>query len=372
MSARSRLLGFHLTDRCQLDCQHCARDPGKKPTDVDLAVVEKILDEAKSAYNIGVIGLTGGEPTLHPRFLEVLDAIASRGLRWRMVTNGATLPKLVDQLLAKPERRRSLDLVAISVDGATEATHDRIRGAGSYRDVMSALSICTVYAIPFALKMTVHSRNVGEIEAMGASASHLGAREVVFAMLQPTGTLHDEDLFLTADEWRAARERIERLAATLRLPVALAEGFPGDSAFAVCGPIRGDELSVDVHGRLSMCCAHSSDLSAGRDDSIAGDLHEMSLVDAHRKLLGIGHGVQDAKLQAISAGAVGSWDMSTCNFCFKFFGKAHWTDHGAAGPSAKRERWRGAWAPEKQVARHSGSSDADADADAKVRLRVVR
>jgi MoaA/NifB/PqqE/SkfB family radical SAM enzyme len=366
----STFLGFHLTDRCQLDCKHCARDPAKMPTDLEPATFEKIVREARATYGISHVALTGGEPTLHPRFAELIDVVAGHGMSWHLVTNGGTFPKLVETLWAKSRRRESLAYVAISLDGATEGTHDRIRGIGSYRQVMTALSLCTAHGIRFQLKMTVHARNVDEVDALGLLASQLGASELSFSVFQPTGTLHDVDLFLPAREWRALRERVERLATVLTMPVVLADGFPERAAFYACGPFRGEQLHVDVYGRLSLCCAHADQPSEGRDDEIAGDLHTMSLVDAHRKLIGIVRSAQDAKLEAMAAGAIGEWDRMPCNFCMKHFGKPHWTTEGAAGPSAKRERWRGAWSIDKQIARNQ--DDENADSSGKLRLRVVR
>ena len=36
-------IGLHLTDRCQLDCKHCLRDPQQKPVDLPLSIVRKVL-----------------------------------------------------------------------------------------------------------------------------------------------------------------------------------------------------------------------------------------------------------------------------------------------------------------------------------------
>ncbi len=284
------------------------------------------------------------------------------------MTNAGTFPWLFETLRANPARRRSLAYVAISLDGATEATHDAIRGAGSYRQVMSALSMCTASAIPFQIKMTIHARNEGEIEGMGMLAAQLGARDISFAVLQPTGTLHDESLFLSTKQWRLVKDRVVRVAALLKMPVVLAEGFLEERPFYLCGPFRGEQLHIDVRGRLSLCCSHADQPNAGREDEVAGDLHTVRLVDAHRKLLRIIHDAQDAKLEAIAAGEITEWDLSPCNFCMKHFGKPHWTSDGAAGPSAKRERWRGAWARDTQIARRDGREIADSDT--KVRLRI--
>ena len=56
------------------------------------------------------------------------------------------------------------------------------------------------------------------------------------------------------------------------------------------------------------------------------------------------HDVQKKKLETIRAGGLTDWDSFPCNHCMKSFDKPHWTEQGAAGPAAKRERWVGAWA----------------------------
>jgi hypothetical protein len=42
-----------------------------------------------------------------------------------------------------------------------------------------------------------------------------------------------------------------------------------------------------------------------------------------------------------------AWDYFPCNWCLKYFGKPAWTDTGAVGPEAARERWVGAWGEAK-------------------------
>src|ERR1700733_2629561 len=80
-------IAFHLTDRCQLDCQHCLRDPGLTPKDLPLSLIQKVLAEAHTLYGTAHVALTGGEPTLHPEFAAVVDAIVANDCGWHVVTN---------------------------------------------------------------------------------------------------------------------------------------------------------------------------------------------------------------------------------------------------------------------------------------------
>jgi MoaA/NifB/PqqE/SkfB family radical SAM enzyme len=338
-------IALHLTDRCQLDCKHCLRDPEQKPKDLPLAVIRKVLAEAKAVYKSNQVALTGGEPTLHPDIEGVLDAVVEHDFTFHIVTNGRRFDAFLKMLREVPARLARLTAINFSLDGADEATHDAIRGKGSYRDVMMGVTLCTAHAIPFVLQMVCNAKNAHQIEAIGLLASSLGAARVSFSMLQATGTSHDKDLFLSAREWRNVQDRIERLKAALTLPVGMPEGFRREQPFHVCEPFASQQLHIDVEGRLNLCCQHSGVPSDGARSDVAGDLSQISLVEGHRRLLGIIHGAQADRIAAIERGPLGEWDYFPCNACMKYFGKPHWADSAASGPAARRERWRGAWAP---------------------------
>jgi MoaA/NifB/PqqE/SkfB family radical SAM enzyme len=337
-------IAFHLTDRCQLDCQHCLRDPALTPKDLPLTLIRKVLGEARAVYRSGQVALTGGEPTLHPEFAAVLDAVVEHGFKWHMVTNARRFDRVLGLFKQVPARRERLTAINFSLDGADEATHDAIRGAGSFREVMLGATLCTAYDIPFVLQTAVNAKNAHQIEALGLLAANLKAKRVSFAMLQPTGTHLDRELYLPARAWRAVQDRIERLGEVLQIPISMPEGFPSEQAFHVCAPWQSQQLHVDVEGRLNLCCQHSGIPGDGTRTDVAGSLHEMSLVEAHGRLLGIIHEAQTAKLARLAEGPPSEWEQFPCNDCMKYFGKAHWRDDGAAGPEARRERWRGAWA----------------------------
>lgn len=341
-------IALHLTDRCQLDCKHCLRDPAQKPKDLPLAVIRKVLAEAKAVYKSSQVALTGGEPTLHPEIEGVLDAIVENDFTWHMVTNAKRFSTFLEVVKRAPARRARLTAINLSIDGADEATHDAIRGEGSFREVMLGATLCSAHGIPFVLQMVVNARNQAQIEAMGLLASSLGAARVSFSMLQPTGTHHDKELYLSPRAWRGIQDRIERLRSALTLPVVMPEGFYREQPFHVCEPFASQQLHIDVEGRLNLCCQHAgvpSQTIEGRSD-IAGDLAEMSLVEAHGRLLGIIHRSQADKIAEMARGPLSEWDHFPCNHCMKYFGKPHWADDAASGPDALRERWRGAWAKE--------------------------
>ena len=69
-----------ITNRCASACRHCYHSlaPGQGD-DLSLARIVSILDDARR-LGCARIALSGGEPMLHPEFLQILEAVKSRGL----------------------------------------------------------------------------------------------------------------------------------------------------------------------------------------------------------------------------------------------------------------------------------------------------
>lgn len=334
-----RRVGFHLTDRCQLDCDHCLRDPSKRPVDLPLERAVAALENAR-ALGIERVSLTGGEPTLHPEFPALLDAIAALGFTWDMVSNGVRFSRVAQWFDEAPARAAACRGITFSLDGATDATHDAIRGPGQRREVLEAMALCVALGVPFDLSAALHARNAHELEALAREGGALGASTVRFAMTQPTGTALDDDLGLPPEMWRELAAHARRLASE-GLPVTLAEGWPRDDG-ALCGPLRTETLHVDMHGRITLCCLLSGLPLDEVDRTVAGDARDF---DASLARL---HAIQDAAIadarseRTERSNEDDPWRDFGCNACLRRFGRPYWTSQGAAGPAAERERWRGA------------------------------
>jgi hypothetical protein len=96
--SRSRtLLEIDLTYICSLRCQGCNRSIDKAPSNesISLAQIRQFIDESVAGgHQWESIRILGGEPTLHPEFLSVLEALREYRrthrprLRLTVVTNG--------------------------------------------------------------------------------------------------------------------------------------------------------------------------------------------------------------------------------------------------------------------------------------------
>jgi MoaA/NifB/PqqE/SkfB family radical SAM enzyme len=332
----SRYIVFHVTERCSLSCRHCLRDPGKKPVDLSLDVVEKVLTEASALHGIHHAGLTGGDPLLWPHIEGALDAMVRHGYTWHLVTSGRGFERLVDLLEGVPARRDSLSVIDFSLDGASEAIHDRLRGHGSHREVMSAVAACRSRGYPFALQMTVNALNQADVEKVALAAADLGATQVSFAMTNASGSAEDRALYLVPSALDGIRDRVDRLESLLRLKVVVAEGFRRGPRFHVCEAFQSKMLHVTPQGQLNLCCNHSG--IPGGDEDVVADVLADGLAEGHRRLLDLIYRMERERLDAIEGqpGSELGWDDFPCNWCLAHLGKPHWVEGGSAGPRASR------------------------------------
>jgi 7,8-dihydro-6-hydroxymethylpterin dimethyltransferase len=85
---------LEITDACNLDCPICYASSGThRTTHRPLEQIERMLDMVvRNELQPDIVQLSGGEPTVHPQFFEILDAAKQRPIKHLMVnTNGVRI-----------------------------------------------------------------------------------------------------------------------------------------------------------------------------------------------------------------------------------------------------------------------------------------
>ena len=126
-------LTMMITGACNLHCPHCLLECGQG--DETLSVPSDRLKRIITEF-IGLGGknlcLTGGEPLMHPDWLEILRFSCEQPDLHEvcMQTNASLIHEdTVRDLLSLPPDKF---LLQVSLDGATPGTNDRIRGKGRF------------------------------------------------------------------------------------------------------------------------------------------------------------------------------------------------------------------------------------------------
>lgn len=176
-------LTFGITTTCNAACPSCTvplrrtREPARADAD-DLPHLDTLLAHAR--YLI----LTGGEPTIHPRFARMLErirALSDPRMYATMITHGGRLDRFRDALEAT-----NINLT-VSLNAATAATHHRLMKLGptAFDRVVESVRWARTMGRIVDLSMFVARENIAEIPAFIALAEELDVHGIYFRTLIP-------------------------------------------------------------------------------------------------------------------------------------------------------------------------------------------
>ncbi len=173
-----RELWLHVNDFCNLACAHCLVSSG--PDRKQGLRTEQLIDVIDQGASLGVerFFFTGGEPLARPDAIDLAHHIVVHHRRELVVlTNGTLLRgERFERLAALAGGGRVR--IQISLDGASAATNDPIRGAGSFERALAGIRAAVAAELRPTLTMTLLGRNLDEVEPFVRLAVSLGVRNV--------------------------------------------------------------------------------------------------------------------------------------------------------------------------------------------------
>jgi [mycofactocin precursor peptide]-tyrosine decarboxylase / 3-amino-5-[(4-hydroxyphenyl)methyl]-4,4-dimethylpyrrolidin-2-one synthase len=193
-------LTWELTYACNLSCIHCLSSSGRRdPRELSTAQCRAVIGEL-ARMRVFYVNIGGGEPTVRPDFWELIDHATASGVGVKFSTNGVKITPAIARRLAASDY---VD-VQISLDGATAAVNDAIRGAGSYATAMRAMGhLAAAGFAGFKISVVVTRHSAGQLDEFKAIADRFGA-QLRLARLRPSGRGADvwADLHPTAGQQR--------------------------------------------------------------------------------------------------------------------------------------------------------------------------
>lgn len=140
--------------------------------------------------------LTGGEPTLHTQFAELVDTFCAKAKTVSITTNGTNTSALA--ALPKRENLR----FQVSLDG-DEGTHDSIRDTGTFERAMRTLHTLDGQGRNYTVASTVSKRNSHSMKGLAhtlKALKHMSYWRVSYEM-----PFSDDvaDFMLGASEWNS-------------------------------------------------------------------------------------------------------------------------------------------------------------------------
>lgn len=262
------LYSLELTPACNLRCRGCCNvfaDERSRPP-LHLEGWRRILDCIKPHAHL--VKLTGGEPTLHPHFEEIVAHLQGLDISFSIFTNGcwSDAERLVAFLKTVPQLRGLL----ISLHGAIPATHEAFSGVqGSFKRAVANIRRAAEAGLLVTISVVIHRRNLEQFEDIVALARDLGADHVVFnRYLAP----EDPTIEPSGDQLRQAVLQIETLrrsGARVKFGNCIPQCFAESSSTGCLSGVA--YCTVDPWGNMRPC-NHSS--------LLCGNLLEQSVEEA--------------------------------------------------------------------------------------------
>ncbi len=253
-SRHSTNVFFHILTQCNLSCRHCYINSDQQGDQIlSLETITAWLKVfARSGKHSNLI-LLGGEPTLHPELDQVVKSARHMGYGSITIdTNGYLFHDILNKV-----RPHEVDYFSFSLDGATEATNDAIRGKGSYEACTAGIRAAVQQGFAVSLIYTVSGGNIHELAFMPLLLKELGVRRFFIQVMGLRGKAAGSGMealqVVDRAAWTTVIPEISRQAARLGIPATYPKVFLDPDEPFECAGLVAENYFIFPNGRVYRC-----------------------------------------------------------------------------------------------------------------------
>ncbi|MFC1884499.1 radical SAM/SPASM domain-containing protein [Thermodesulfobacteriota bacterium] len=180
-----KIIMWELTRKCNVFCKHCISDAKAASTENELSteIIMSIMDELVS-LGFNELYLTGGEPSLRPDYIDILEYAKKRFQYLAAATNGY---KLSEEYFEKSSSL-GLNHLNISLDHHRPDMHDGLRGLkGSFREAIISIKRLLEADVPVHISTAITNHNCRDLESIVNFVKSMGIKAIVFNWIIPLG-----------------------------------------------------------------------------------------------------------------------------------------------------------------------------------------
>jgi len=164
--------------RCNLACPHCLDDKSLPELH---AVRRAAIGRLIGASGVLGVDISGGEPLLMRNLPQLAGKLAEDGVAVSVTTNGWHLARLAEDLAD------AVDAVRVSLDGPEPASHDALRGEGSFTRAVQGITTATAAGVTVQIHTVLMASTLAHAQRVVDLAHRLGVRGVTFLQMLPLG-----------------------------------------------------------------------------------------------------------------------------------------------------------------------------------------
>ena len=215
-------LAWQLTNRCSARCIACCEESGPDKAWRDELSRDEALDLTDRVIRAGIpyVAFGGGEPLSVPHAFDIFDRLTAAGVAIKLETDASR----IDDAAADRIAELAMQCVQISVDGATAATHERVRPGSSFAHATAAIGRLVSRGVAPQFVFVPTRLNVDEIAAAFDLAVSLGCSAFVTgpAMRIGRAALAWDAIGLTDEAWQRAANALRAHAQACGAHIGLA------------------------------------------------------------------------------------------------------------------------------------------------------
>ena len=251
-SKDSSNLFFHILTKCNLSCTHCYINKDQHGTEtLDIDTIKEWLKLfSNKAAQTNLIFL-GGEPTFHPDLHLAVKTANNLGFKSITIdTNGYLFHNILDKISCD-----DIDYISFSLDGATKATNDAIRGKGCYNKVLEGIEQALAKKFSCSMIYTVSEKNFHELELVEDLIKTLGIKRFFIQVIGMRGksSKNRENYQVSKKNWLDKIPKIAKTIASHGIIVTYPKVFLGNNEIFQCAGNVADNYFVFPNGRVYQC-----------------------------------------------------------------------------------------------------------------------
>ena len=148
---------IEITSKCNLECKYCFAGSGiYNSTELPYKSIVEAIDNLMTLGNMHFL-IMGGEPTLHPDFLRIIEYIKRKNAHVGFSTNGIMLS---DSFCQKLHSIGISHNVYVSIDTINPITYKDITGRDRFNKVIANLANLRNNGIRYAISCVVIKQNI--------------------------------------------------------------------------------------------------------------------------------------------------------------------------------------------------------------------
>ncbi len=276
------IYALEITSDCNNKCPGCSNEYKSRRDSGFLhqykEILKSIIPDATD------IRITGGEPTLHPNFFEILEIATSYDAQVTIFTNGRwENPSLLLGQLQRLQNRDKLSGLLISLHGAHPESHESFtRVDGSFNETVKNIRLAVEHGIPVSLSTIITQRNYNQLEDVVKLGHELGTQHIAFNRylgaplpgIEPSLT----ELQLAVSEIEVMLKNDEPIKYGICIPQCF---MPNQSEGCLAGVAY---VSIDPWGNVRPC-AHSPTIVGSLLDSSIEEIWHGEKMERWRGLM---------------------------------------------------------------------------------------